>query len=325
MYQENGRFQMEVALMAAETAVLTSIDGMPAPETTLSRNGPAVAARSRVNLSGALIDQVDFAAAQERIRGFLGVGAAHQVVTVNLDFLSIAERDPHFRDTINRADLAVADGMPLVWASRLADQPLPERIAGVDLVDTSCQIAAQTDAGVFLLGAGPGVAERAGRTMEALYPRLRIAGVYAPPFGSLTAKENEGIVRMVRDARPGFLFVAMGAPRQDLWIRTHLSQLGVPVCMGVGCALDLLAGNVNRAPSWMQRSGLEWAFRLGQEPRRLWRRYLVDDVPTLGRLVFRSVRQRRARVDEKDNGPVTARQNDRPAVVLAERLPSRVS
>jgi N-acetylglucosaminyldiphosphoundecaprenol N-acetyl-beta-D-mannosaminyltransferase len=87
----------------------------------------------------------------------------------------------------------------------------------------------------------------------------------------------------------------MGAPRQDLWIRAHKAQLGVPVCMGVGCALDLLAGHVSRAPQWMQRTGLEWAYRLGQEPRRLWRRYLVNDVPTLGRLVYRSVRERRAR------------------------------
>lgn len=292
--------------MTADMAALIRVDGMPVPQALHARSAQAGTGRSRVNLNGALIDQVDFAAAQERIRAFLRVGAAHQVVTVNLDFLSIAERDAHFRDTINRADLAVADGMPLVWASRLTDQPLPERIAGVDLVDTSCQIAAQTAAGVFLLGAGPGIAAQAGRNMEALYPGLRIAGVYSPPFGRLTAQENERIVQVVRDARPGFLFVAMGAPRQDLWIRAHLAQLGVPVCMGVGCVLDLLAGNVTRAPDWMQRSGLEWAFRLGQEPRRLWRRYLVDDVPTFGRLVFHSVRRRHA-------------------VVLADRAPSRVS
>jgi N-acetylglucosaminyldiphosphoundecaprenol N-acetyl-beta-D-mannosaminyltransferase len=290
---------MEVALMVADAAALGRVDGiatrrlMPAPG--IARDE----ARRRVDLAGALIDQVDFDGAVARVRGFLATGGAHQVVTVNLDFLSIAERDPHFRDTINRADLAVADGMPLVWASRLTDQPLPQRIAGVDLVDACCELAAETGAGVFLLGAAPGVAEAAGRQMKDLYPGLRIAGTYSPPFGELTAHEDERIVASIRAARPAFLFVAFGAPRQDQWLRAHLGQLGVPVCMGVGCVLDLLAGNVNRAPEWMQRTGLEWAFRLGQEPARLWRRYFMNDVPTLGRLVLRAARQRRsARADE---------------------------
>ncbi|MGH2367658.1 MAG: WecB/TagA/CpsF family glycosyltransferase, partial [Chloroflexota bacterium] len=219
--------------------------------------GPAVGARHRVALAGALIDQVDLMGALDRIRSFLASGTGHQIVTVNLDFLSIAERDPHFRETINRADLAVADGMPLVWASQLTHRPLPERIAGVDLVDASCRIAAQTGHGVYLLGAAPGIAKVAARRMAALYPGLRIAGICSPPFSELLPKENERIVRHIREAAPGFLFVALGAPRQDLWIRTHLEQLQVPVCMGVGCVLDLFAGNVKRAPVWMQRGGLE--------------------------------------------------------------------
>jgi N-acetylglucosaminyldiphosphoundecaprenol N-acetyl-beta-D-mannosaminyltransferase len=290
---------MEVAPMIADAAALGRVNGIatprPMPVPGVARDG----ARRRVDLSGALIDRIDFDGAGARIRGFLAAGGAHQVVTVNLDFLSIAERDPHFRDTINRADLAVADGMPLVWASRLTDQPLPQRIAGVDLVDACCEIAAETGAGVFLLGAAPGVAEVAGKQMKDLYPGLQIVGTYSPPFGGLTGHENERIVASIRAARPAFLFVAFGAPRQDQWIRAHLGQLGVPVCMGVGCVLDLLAGNVNRAPGWMQRTGLEWAFRLSQEPARLWRRYILDDVPTLGRLVFRAVRQRRStRIDE---------------------------
>jgi N-acetylglucosaminyldiphosphoundecaprenol N-acetyl-beta-D-mannosaminyltransferase len=285
--------------MAAEMAALGSIDGRSAPggmlTTSIVRRGDAAQSRPRVDLNGALIDQIDFEGAMERIRGFLDDGRAHQITTVNLDFLSIAERDPHFRDTINRADLAVADGMPLVWASRLTDSPLPQRIAGVDLVDACCEIAAERGAGVFLLGAGPGVAEIAAQRLKDLYPGLLIAGTYSPPFGELSPLDNERMVEMIRTVRPEFLFVAFGAPRQDLWIRAHLEQLGVPVTMGVGCVLDLLAGNVNRAPMWMQRSGLEWVFRLSQEPRRLWRRYLVNDIPTLGRLVLQAVRERRAR------------------------------
>jgi N-acetylglucosaminyldiphosphoundecaprenol N-acetyl-beta-D-mannosaminyltransferase len=217
-------------------------------------------------------------------------------MTINLDFLSIAQRDAQFRQTINRADLAVADGMPLVWAARLKAQPLAERITGVDLVNESCRLAAQMGQGVFLLGAAPGTAAAAAHRLEARYPGLRVVGVHSPPFRPLTPAEDEAMVRMIRDAAPGLLFVAFGAPRQDLWIRAHLDALNVRVAMGVGCVLDLLAGTARRAPGWMQQAGLEWSYRLIQEPRRLWRRYILDDVPMLGRLVTASVHPGRGSV-----------------------------
>jgi N-acetylglucosaminyldiphosphoundecaprenol N-acetyl-beta-D-mannosaminyltransferase len=249
--------------------------------------------RRRLELAGALVDQVDLNTAVERIRGFLRSGSAHHVMTINLDFLSIAQRDPRFRETINRADLAVADGMPLVWVSRLQGQPFAERIAGVELVNESCRVAAEMGRGVFLLGAAPGVAEAAGRRLEACYAGLRVVGAYSPPFRALTPEEDEEIVQMIREAAPGLLLVAFGAPRQDLWIRAHLASLNVPVAMGVGCVLDLLAGAARRAPGWMQQAGLEWSYRLIQEPRRLWRRYILDDIPMLGRLVLTSAREER--------------------------------
>jgi N-acetylglucosaminyldiphosphoundecaprenol N-acetyl-beta-D-mannosaminyltransferase len=235
-------------------------------------------------LGGILVDQIDLAAATERVDQFLQSGRPHQVVTVNMDFLSIAARNAEFRATLNSADLAVADGMPLVWLARLRGQRLTERVAGVDLVSASCRLAAEQGRRVFLLGAGPGVAEAAGKRLEVIFPGLEIAGTYSPPMGVLHRPENDRIVRMIRDARPDFLFVALGAPRQDLWIRKHQPELRVPVAMGVGCVFDLLAGSVKRAPQWMQRTGLEWVFRLVQEPTRLWRRYLVNDLPTLVRL-----------------------------------------
>jgi N-acetylglucosaminyldiphosphoundecaprenol N-acetyl-beta-D-mannosaminyltransferase len=250
--------------------------------------------RTRVELGGVLIDQQDFEGAVERLRAFSRSGSPHQVVTVNLDFLAIARRDATFAETVNQADLAVADGMPLVWASRLGNEPLAERLAGVELVDACCSLAARSDQGVFLLGGGPGVAEAAARRLEARHPRLRVAGVYSPPFGPFTPEEDERIVRLIRAASPGFLFVALGAPRQDLWIHSHLEELGVPVSMGVGCVFDLLAGAVNRAPRWMQRCGLEWAFRLLQEPRRLWRRYIIDDLPMFVRLLLSTQRVERS-------------------------------
>jgi N-acetylglucosaminyldiphosphoundecaprenol N-acetyl-beta-D-mannosaminyltransferase len=245
--------------------------------------------RGRVDLGGVLIDQVDLGSAVDRIRGFLDSKRHNQIVTVNLDFVAISRRDDNFRETLNEADLAVADGMPLVWVSRLMGTPVPERITGNDLVDKCCRVAVQTKSSVFLLGAASGIADIAAKRLTERFPGLRVAGVYAPPFGPLTDAENEKILHFIREARPDFLFVALGAPQQDIWIRANRDRLNVPVCMGVGGAFDLLAGVVMRAPSWMQHAGLEWLFRLGQEPGRLWRRYIVDDLPALAWLVSRSL------------------------------------
>jgi N-acetylglucosaminyldiphosphoundecaprenol N-acetyl-beta-D-mannosaminyltransferase len=259
--------------------------------TRLSKSEALASSRPRVQLGSTFIDQLDFDQAVERLTGFLWSGRPHQVVTVNLDFLSIAERSPEFRETINDADLAVADGMPLVWLSRMRGQSLPERVTGVDLVDACCEVAEETGQGVFLLGAAPGVGQAAATTLQERHPDLRIVGTYSPPMGPLKRRENARMVRMVREAAPGFLFVALGAPRQDLWIRSHLAELNVPVAMGVGCVFDLLAGTTNRAPSWMQSTGLEWAYRLVREPRRLWRRYLLNDLPLFARLLLASSRE----------------------------------
>jgi N-acetylglucosaminyldiphosphoundecaprenol N-acetyl-beta-D-mannosaminyltransferase len=254
---------------------------------------PVREARQRVDLGGVLIDRVDLSSAIDRVRGFLRSGKTNQIVTVNLDFVAISRRDESFRETINAADMAVADGMPLVWVSHLADEPVPERLTGVELVDECCRVAVETDTSVFLLGAGPGVADTAANKLRERFPGLRIAGVYAPPFGPLTDEENEHILQLIHAARPDFLFVALGAPQQDVWIRNNRDRLDVPVCMGIGCVLDLLAGVVSRAPTWMQESGLEWLFRLGQEPSRLWRRYIVDDMPVLIWLVRQALRRER--------------------------------
>jgi N-acetylglucosaminyldiphosphoundecaprenol N-acetyl-beta-D-mannosaminyltransferase len=268
--------------MATEALV---IDGLPAPR-PLVATGSDEPRRPRINLAGTFVDQIDRAAAVEQIQSFLSSGTPHQIVTVNLDFLSIASRDEGFRETITEADLAVPDGMPVVWLGQLKGHAVTERVTGVDLVDQCCRLAAEAGRSVFLLGAAPGVADRAAAELVRRHPDLIIAGTYSPPMGSLGPLENARIVDMICAAEPGFLFVALGAPRQDLWIRDHLAQLGVPVSMGVGCVLDLLAGSATRAPAWMQRAGLEWAYRLGREPGRLWRRYLLTDLPTFGRLLL---------------------------------------
>jgi N-acetylglucosaminyldiphosphoundecaprenol N-acetyl-beta-D-mannosaminyltransferase len=270
--------------LATEALALGSTPAAAAPSLT-TQLAAGTPPRRRLDLAGVLIDQVDVTDAVARIGSFAQSTTPHQVVTVNLDFLSLAQRNPHFRETINQADLAVADGMPLVWVSRLTQLPLPERVTGVELVDECCRLAARMGGGVFLLGAAPGVAQTAADRLLARFPGSRVHH-YSPAFGPMSEEENERIIDMVRTAAPTFLFVALGAPRQDLWIRDHAERLQVPVAMGVGCVLDLLAGVTRRAPSWMRKSGLEWSYRLAQEPDRLWRRYLMNDVPMLGRLML---------------------------------------
>jgi N-acetylglucosaminyldiphosphoundecaprenol N-acetyl-beta-D-mannosaminyltransferase len=269
------------------------------PEWSVPRPLRELDIRRRVDLGGVLIDQVDLSSAVDRIRGFLGSERHNQIVTVNLDFVAISRRDEYFRETLNDADLAVADGMPLVWVSQLGGSPVPERITGNDLVDECCRVAVETKSSIFLLGAGPGIADIAAKRLGDRFPGLRVSGVYAPPFGPLTDAENEKILRFINEARPDFLFVALGAPQQDVWIKANRDRLDVPVCMGVGGTFDLLAGVLLRAPVWMQRAGLEWLFRLGQEPSRLWRRYIVDDLPVLGWLIGRSLAPSRPRPNLK--------------------------
>jgi N-acetylglucosaminyldiphosphoundecaprenol N-acetyl-beta-D-mannosaminyltransferase len=269
--------------------------GAPRHDPPRSSPHPEREARQRIDLGGVLIDRISTGSAIDRIRDFLRSGETHQIATVNLDFVAIARRDPGFRETLNGADLVVAGGMPLVWVSRMGDDPLPQRLTGVELVDECCALAVETETSIFLLGAAPGVAVVAADRLRERFPGLRIVGVYAPPFEPLSEAENERILQTIDAARPDFLFVALGAPLQDQWIRQNRDRLDVPVCMGVGCVLDVLAGVVSRAPSWMQRAGLEWLFRLLQEPGRLWRRYIVDDVPALAWLVRRSLARSRTR------------------------------
>lgn len=244
--------------------------------------------RYRVDLLGTLVDNVSMRMAIARIRSFIQSGTPHQVVTVNVDFLRLARRDALFRTVVNSADLVVADGMPLVWASRLRGDPLPQRLSGIELMHACAEMAVDAGYRIFLLGAGPGVAQEAAAVLEQRFPGIHVAGTYTPPLRDFSAEEDSAILAHIRAAAPHMLFVAFGAPKQEQWIRGHLHELSVPVCMGIGGTFDILAGRVSRAPLWMQRSGLEWAYRLWQEPHRLWKRYLIHDMPVFFRLMRQS-------------------------------------
>jgi N-acetylglucosaminyldiphosphoundecaprenol N-acetyl-beta-D-mannosaminyltransferase len=216
------------------------------------------------------LDRVD-----EMVAAGRATGRVHQVATVNADFVVNALHDPELRRILQRADMTTADGMPIVWGGRLLGAPLPDRVTGVDLIPPLAGRAAERGYSLFLLGARPGVAARAAEKLVARNPGLRIAGVLSPPQSPLV-EMDPGLVAEINAACPDILLVAFGNPKQEKWIAMHAPALRVPVCIGVGGTLDFIAGETRRAPRWMRQRGLEWLFRLAQEPRRLWRRYAHD-------------------------------------------------
>jgi N-acetylglucosaminyldiphosphoundecaprenol N-acetyl-beta-D-mannosaminyltransferase len=196
-------------------------------------------------------------------------------ITANLNYAMLTARDESLRQLNERAFLMLADGMPLVWASHWAPtlRPLPERVPGSDLIYALSALAASRGYRLFLLGGGPGVAQAAARNLTARDPGLQVVGTESPPFRALSAAENDALVARIQAARPDLLLVAFGQPKGELWLTEHLDSLGVPVAVQVGASLDFAAGLIRRAPRWLQKTGLEWAFRLYLEPRRLCRRY----------------------------------------------------
>jgi N-acetylglucosaminyldiphosphoundecaprenol N-acetyl-beta-D-mannosaminyltransferase len=195
----------------------------------------------------------------------------HQLVTVNPEFIMEARRNPAFLRCLNSASVAVPDGIGVVIAQRLQGIRTRGRIAGVDIVEGIAGLSARNGFGIFLLGAAPGVAEMAAKKLQERYPALRIVGTFA---GSPRPEDESEIVTRITNARPHFLFVAYGAPRQDLWIQRNMHRLQVPVSMGVGGTFDFIAGVAVRAPRIFQQIGLEWLYRLLREPHR-WRRMLA--------------------------------------------------
>jgi N-acetylglucosaminyldiphosphoundecaprenol N-acetyl-beta-D-mannosaminyltransferase len=185
----------------------------------------------------------------------------------------LTEENPDLQAINARAAFIVADGAPLIWASRRQGSPLPERVAGSDLIFVLSAEAARKGYRLFFLGGPEGVAEEAARQLVGRYPGLQVVGAECPPFRELTSEEQEVLYARIHSARPDILFIAFGQPKGERWINQHFEKLGVPVSVQVGASLEFAAGRIRRAPRWMQNSGLEWAFRLGLEPSRLFGRY----------------------------------------------------
>ncbi len=201
------------------------------------------------------------------------------VVTPNVHHINILHKDNEFQKIYKQASMVLPDSTPLIWASKLLGMPLKEKVAGSDLLPSFCKIAARKRYELFFLGSGPSIAKKAANILTNKNPGLKIVGTYSPPFGFENDEdENRKIVAMIKKCTPDVLFVGLGPPKQEKWIWRYKDEINVPVSIAVGASFDFVAGSVKRAPKWMQKIGLEWLFRLCQEPRRLWKRYLIGNI-----------------------------------------------
>ncbi len=212
-------------------------------------------------------------------------------ITANLHYLMLSNQNPDLAAVNERAAFILADGAPVVWAARKRPTPLPERVAGSDLIFHLCDLSARKGRRLFFLGAPEGVAEEAAEKLRNRYPGIQVVGTECPPFRKPTEAEHDQLLARIRAANPDVLFVAFGQPKGERWIFENLERLGVPVCVQVGASLEFAAGRFARAPRWMQRTGLEWAFRLLQEPRRLFLRY-AHNAWFMGRMIVQDWNRR---------------------------------
>ena len=219
----------------------------------------------RLEILGVGIDKVNSQQALEKIGEFIASGQPHQIVTANAEIIYQASKNEKMCNVINNAQMVTADGSGVVWASRQLGQPLEQRVTGIDLVNSICEQSAKDKWKIYILGSAPGVAATAAVNIRDKFPGCNIVGTH---HGYFNAKEEKQILAELEQLKPDVLFVALGAPKQEYWIADHLAELGIPVGMGIGGSMDVLSGNVKRAPKWMQKMSLEWLYRLLIQPTR---------------------------------------------------------
>jgi len=247
-----------------------------------------------ISLLGVKIHAVDMATTLDVVKGWIAQGGPHQIVTADASAVVLAQDDDEFREIINQADLVTPDGSGILLGAKWLHTPLECRVSGVDIAKNLCRMAAEDGFSVFLLGAAPGIAERAAKNLKSEFPGLEIAGTQ---HGYFQPSEEPDIVERIRNSGAKVLLVALGFPKQEKFIRRRFEELGVCVAIGVGGSLDVFSGTVRRAPEWMQRHGLEWAYRLAQNPRK------ISKVMTLPRFVCLVLKEKVRRTilkNEKD-------------------------
>ncbi|MBM4776629.1 MAG: WecB/TagA/CpsF family glycosyltransferase [Archangiaceae bacterium] len=245
----------------------------------------------RLTIGRVPIDVVTFQQAMERIEALVDAKQGGSVFTPNVDHVVNVDSDDVFAAAYQRASLSVADGMPLVWASKVLGQPLPERVAGSDLLEPTLQLAAKRGWRVFFLGAAPGVAEKAAAVARERFG-TNVVGTDSPFVKLDDTAQIDRIARQLADSKAEIVMMAFGAPKQELLIDRIAERVKPAVMLGIGASLDFLAGTVKRAPAIMRSTGFEWLYRLSQEPGRLWKRYLVND-PKFAVILLRTLKRQK--------------------------------
>lgn len=231
----------------------------------------------RVNILGVGISAINMHVALETIEGWIARRESHYACVTPVHSVMECQREPTLRRIFNVSGLTTPDGVPLVWLCRLKGHRHVGRVYGPDLMLALCERSVTHAYRHFFYGGAEGVSEQLAANLQRRFPGLTIVGTYSPPFRLLTPDEDDQVVRMINRAKPDVLWVGLGSPKQEQWMADHVGRVKAPVLIGVGAAFDFLTGRKRQAPRWMQRSGLEWLFRLLTEPRRLWRRYLVNN------------------------------------------------
>ena len=244
----------------------------------------------KVMLFGVPVSNLTMRETVDCIEAMVGDGKVHQHVVINVDKIVKMESNQALRAAVLDCDLITVDGQPVIWASRILQSPIGERVTGIDLFDVLIARCAERGFRPYLLGARQDVVAKTVDVLKAKYPKLQLAGWRN---GYWSASEEHVVVQDIKNVRPDVLCMAVGSPKQELFLGKWKKEMQVPFVMGVGGSFDVTAGVLKRAPKWMQDSGLEWLFRLAQEPRRLWRRYLKEDMAFF-RLVWREWRKRRS-------------------------------
>jgi N-acetylglucosaminyldiphosphoundecaprenol N-acetyl-beta-D-mannosaminyltransferase len=239
---------------------------------------------ARVNVLGVGVSAINMDMALARIQQALEKKAKGYVCVTGVHGVSEAQSDAEFRQILNQAFLCTPDGMPLVWVGRLKGQQHMARVYGPDLMLAVLALSEQTGWRHFLYGGGNGTAQTLRARLEERFPKLQIVGTYQPPFRPLNAEERAALEETIRVARPDVMWIGLSTPKQERFMAEHLPKLDVTLMFGVGAAFDFFAGKVRQAPRWMQRSGLEWFFRLCCEPGRLWKRYLKNNPLFIARI-----------------------------------------
>ncbi len=254
---------------------------------------------ARVDVLGVGISCVDLDASVEIFAKWIANDARDYVCVTGMHGVMESQRDEDLRAIHNASGLTTPDGMSMVYAGRWAGARL-SRVYGPDLMEAVLAEATEVGWSCYFLGGAPGVAERLIAVLRGRYPDLVVAGWHSPPFRSLSEAEDEELVTRINASGADIVWVGLGTPKQERWMAEHRTRLSAPVVVGIGAAFDLVSGSVRQAPRWMQRSGLEWLFRLGVEPRRLWRRYLLN-IPRFAVAVART--PPRLMEEERLSGP----------------------